>query len=77
VDYKTKSKNDDKNPSQRPPYLSCSGPFTNLPLEGINAAMVSQDHDTPRESDKDDLDDFFASLEDEVEECSREILSSR
>ena len=77
VDYKTKSKNDDKNPSQRPPYLSSSGPFTNLPLEGINAAMVSQDHDTPRESDKDDLDDFFASLEDEVEECSREILSSR
>lgn len=75
VDYKTKSKNDDKNPSQRSLYLPFSGPFTNLPFEGINAAMVSQDHDTPKQSDKDDLDDFFASLEDEVEEGSREILS--
>ena len=69
VDYKTKAKNDDKFPSQRPPSPSSSGPSTNLPFEGINAVTtVSQDHDTHKESDKDDLDDFFASLEDEVEE---------
>jgi hypothetical protein len=68
VDYKTNAKNDDKFPSQRPPSQSSSGPSTNLPYDGINAVTVSQDHDTNKESDKDDLDDFFASLEDKVEE---------